>query len=125
MGAVTRLCFDTNILIDALKGIPMAWDEVHSAGERLVSILTSIELLAGANDEHEERSARQLLRVFRVVPVDDVVAQHAGRIRRTKRLKLPGAIVYATALAGGCQLTTRDTRDFSEDDPIIRVPYRL
>ncbi|MCC7089985.1 MAG: type II toxin-antitoxin system VapC family toxin [Chloroflexi bacterium] len=103
----------------------MAWEEVHSAEERLVSILTSIELLAGANDEEEERSARQLLRVFRVVPVDDVVAQHAGRIRRTKRLKLPGAIVYATALAGGCQLTTRDTRDFSEDDPIIRVPYRL
>lgn len=122
---MTRLCFDTNILIDALKGIPMAWDEIHGAEERLISILTRVEILAGAAGDAQERTARRLLRVFRVLPVDDPVAEHAAIVRRTRRLKLPDAIVYATALAEGCQLTTRDTKDFSEDDPIIRVPYRL
>jgi hypothetical protein len=121
---VTRRCYDTNILIDALKGIPMAWEELRGAEERIISMLTRIELLAGASEYTEEQAARRLLRIFRVLPVD-ALCEHAVLVRRTRRLKLPDAIAYATAMAAGCQLSTRDTKDFSEDDPIIRVPYRL
>lgn len=122
---MTRRCYDTNILIDALKGIPMAWEELRGAEERIISMLTRIELLAGASEYTEEQAARRLLRIFRVLPVDEPLCEHAVLVRRTRRLKLPDAIAYATAMAAGCQLSTRDTKDFSEDDPIIRVPYRL
>ena len=39
--------------------------------------------------------------------------------------KLPDALILATARDREITLLTRNTKDFPEDDPNIRVPYRL
>jgi predicted nucleic acid-binding protein len=41
------------------------------------------------------------------------------------RLRLPDAIILATAQVEGCNLLTRNTRDFSPSWPEIRVPYSI
>jgi predicted nucleic acid-binding protein len=41
------------------------------------------------------------------------------------RLKLPDAVILATAEESGCILVTRKTRDFPANDPRIRFPYRI
>ncbi len=60
---------------------------------------------------------------FTVVEVDDSVASQTVTIRRTSRLKLPDAIILATARVHGLLLVTRNHRDFPRGEPDIHIPY--
>jgi hypothetical protein len=40
-------------------------------------------------------------------------------------LKIPDAIIWASAEEEGCLFVTRNTKDFPADHPGIRFPYRL
>jgi len=62
---------------------------------------------------------------FDVLGVPEAIAMRAVQVRQVRRLKLPDAIVLATAMEWGCQLVTRNTKDFPAGDPDIRVPYTL
>jgi predicted nucleic acid-binding protein len=50
------------------------------------------------------------------------IAERAVRLRRTMRLKLPDAIIEATALTSGRTLVTHNTRDFPADGEAILIP---
>jgi predicted nucleic acid-binding protein len=120
-----HLLFDSNIIIDALNGYAEAAEEIRSATRRSTSIVCWIEVLAGCPTPEAERLARSLLEKFEVLDVDRPIAEQAMTIRRTLSLKLPDALVLATARALGVQLSTRNTKDFPAADPTIRVPYQL
>jgi len=120
-----NLLFDSNILIDTLNGFPEGAAELRSAEVRYVSIISWIEVLAGCPTVATERVGRSLLGTLHLLPVSQEVAERAVAIRRTTRLKLPDAIIWATALEHGLQLSTRNTKDFSPADPTIRIPYEL
>lgn len=53
------------------------------------------------------------------------IAEIAVKERKKQRLKLPDAMILATADAEGCILVTRNTRDFDSNDPQVRFPYTL
>jgi predicted nucleic acid-binding protein len=40
-------------------------------------------------------------------------------------MKLPDAVIWASALSNGLLLITRDAKDFMTEDPGVRVPYNL
>lgn len=117
------MLFDTNILIDYLNGVEAARTEIDRSEERLVSIITWMEVLAGARDEAEEDVIDMFLRDFRVIDVTRKVAREAVEIRRSRRIRLPDAIVWAAARHESALLVTRNTKDFPKDDPGLRVPY--
>lgn len=117
--------FDTNILIDQLNGVIVAADEIDQYVKPAISIVTWIEVLAGANSELEDAIIRHLLKDFTILPLTTDIAERAAQIRRTTSLELPDAVILATAEVHGCPLITRNTRDFSASDPRVRVPYRL
>jgi predicted nucleic acid-binding protein len=48
-----------------------------------------------------------------VLPLDEPVIQQTIRLRQQHRVKLPDAIIAATALVHGLPLLTRNTADFS------------
>ena len=118
-----KALFDTNILIDYLNGVEPARAEIERPGERLVSIVTWMEVLAGARDEAEKDVIDMFLRDFRVVDLTRRVAREAVEIRRSRRIRLPDAIVWAAARTESALLVTRNTKDFPGDDPGLRVPY--
>ena len=48
-----KAVFDTNILIDYLNGIQQAKKEIDLYSHRLISSITWMEVLIGANEENE------------------------------------------------------------------------
>jgi hypothetical protein len=83
-----------------------------------------MEVMAGA-DQSNEGETRAFLLNFITTPVSQQVAEHAVAIRRARGIKLPDAIIQATAESEGRILLTRNTRDFPANTPGIHVPYTL
>lgn len=114
--------FDTNILIDYLNAAPQAEAEYVRYGDRAVSIVTWIEVLVGTTPA-KEAATRRFLERFELIDLDDDVAEKAVLLRRTHRLKLPDAVIWASAQVRGLLLITRNTKDYPKGDPGIRMPY--
>jgi predicted nucleic acid-binding protein len=115
--------FDTNILIDYLNGVEDAQAELARYQKRLISIVTWMEVLAGAHDEAEQDVVHMFLRDFRIVEITRLLARDAVDIRRTRRCRLPDALIWASARSESALFVTRNTKDFPKDDPGVRVPY--
>ena len=119
-----KALFDTNILVDYLSGIEASKKEVERYDERLVSIITWMEVLVGAADEAETDVLEMFLRDFRVVDLTRKIAREAVDMRHSRRrMRLPDAIIWATARVESALLITRNTKDFPADTPGVRVPY--
>jgi len=84
-----------------------------------------MEVMAGASGERKADAVRGLLEAFTLMPIDGAVAEEAVRLRRERRLKLPDAIIFATARVHRLELATRNTRDFPSGERGVVVPYEL
>lgn len=118
-----KALFDTNILIDYLNGIDAAKTELDRYRERLICIVTWMEVVAGGRTVAENDVIEMFLRDFRIVEITRGVAREAVEVRRTHRIRLPDALVWAAARAEAALLVTRNIKDFPRDDPGVRVPY--
>lgn len=116
--------FDTNILIDHLNAVPQARAEIERFDDRAISIVTWMEVMVGADAEVAD-ATRRFLGGFSIVELDAAVAERAVGLRRRHRIKLPDAVIWASAQVAGRLLVTRNTRDFPKDDPGVREPYAL
>ena len=121
---MVKALFDTNVLVDHLRGIPAARDELARYQDKAISVITWMEVLVGAAPQ-AATATRRWLDGFTLIGVDGPVAERAVSLRKAHRIKLPDAIVWASAQVHGMLLVTRDTRDFPSDDPGIRVPYAV
>jgi predicted nucleic acid-binding protein len=69
---------------------------------------------------------RSLLSAFMIDEVDEAIAARAAMLRNERRsLKLPDAVILASAQVRGRILVTRNIKDFPANMPGIRVPYTL
>lgn len=117
--------FDTNIVIDALRGIENARAELRRAKRPWISRIVWIEVMSKLTPE-TARDVELFLTGFAVDEVDAEIADRAAALRRERpSLKLPDAIILSTAQVRGRILVTRNTRDFPAQTPGIRVPYIL
>jgi len=123
MGSMKAL-FDTNILIDYLNGIEAAREEIERYERPLISPITWMEVMVGAQKD-EEQPIRGFLQRFSQVPLDTTVAERAVAIRRIQRMRLPDAIIWGSAQSQDALLVTRNTRGFPADAPDVRIPYQL
>jgi len=116
--------FDTNIVIDALNGVAEADDEYSRYERVLISRVTWMEVLIGA--EGDDAELRDFLEThFEIIPLDLAVADTAVQLRREHRIRLPDAIIWATARVNEAVLVTRNTKDFNPSWDGIRLPYTL
>jgi predicted nucleic acid-binding protein len=120
---MVKALFDTNILIDYLNAVAEARDELLRYEQRSISIITWMEVLIGARPEHAA-ATRGFLNSFDVIALDGSIAESAVAFRQKHRIKLPDAIIWASADVHAMLLVTRNTKDFPADDPGIRVPYK-
>jgi predicted nucleic acid-binding protein len=107
-GIVADILVDTNMFIDHLRGAR----ELRASRHRLhYSVITRAELFAGSTGND---LAARLLAPFREIPVDRSIAERAGRIRRKSGLRMPDALIAATALEGNLGLATRNKKHFEQ-----------
>ena len=125
MGKPVKAVFDTNILVDYLNGVEAAKDELARYSTRLISVITFIEVMVGCKDAEEEKAVRGFLATLDVLDVSAEIAEEAVSLRQRFRLKIPDAIVYATARTQGCILVSRNTKELKQDWPDVRIPYRV
>jgi predicted nucleic acid-binding protein len=79
--------------------------------------------MIGAETDAERFAAETLFESMRRIELSADIARRAVDLRRQLKIRVPDAIVLATADREGCILVTRNTKDFSQTDPRIRVPY--
>jgi predicted nucleic acid-binding protein len=102
---VAELLVDTDVCIDHLEGVR----RLPRRGRPGYSVITRAELLAG-RPEHEP-AVRRLLAGMDELVVDRRVADRAGEIRRLG-VRMPDALIAATALVHQLTLVTRNVGDF-------------
>ncbi len=120
-----KAVFDSDILIDYLQGSPKAKSEINRYSQPLYSIVSWMEVMCGADTDEEKEAAETLFRSLGEIALSPAVAKKAVEERKKLGLKLPDAIILATADCEGCILVTRNTKDFDKRDPRVRFPYSL
>lgn len=109
------LLVDTDVFVDHLRGAV----ELRPGRHRLnYSVITRAELFAG-NSATDLVS--RLLAPFRELSVDRSIVERAGRIARESGVRLPDALIAATALEHSLAIATRNRKHF---EPIRGVRIR-
>ena len=110
---------DTNVLIyylaDAIPKEELPKVEEIFRKSFNVSIITKIEFLGwkGHTPEGFEKS-KEFISFARVMPLTDEIADVAIELRRKVSIKLPDAVIAATALQHDLTLVTRNVKDFEK-----------
>ena len=118
------LLLDTNILIDVLRGeaVALAWLEQQQSPQ--ISVITWIEVLVGCRDAETE-AVQAWLEAFPRLPLDDASSRAAVRLRQQHGMKMPDAIILATARCADLTLATRNSRDFPLTMGGVLHPYMI
>ena len=111
MGA--RFLIDTNVLIGAqMSALPEnALGKLAAIvnSDFTVSFISYIEYL-GYNDSTSEMA--EFISLADVIKINTDIIQQTIQLRKQYRIKLPDAIIAATALVEGRTILTRNTADF-------------
>lgn len=119
-----KALFDTNILIDYLQGIEKAKIEIELYEKRFISIITRMEVLIGTPTIYM-KDTEGFLNNFTMIELNKEVAEIAIKLHKKTRIKLPDAIIWATAKHVSSILVTRNAKDFSSQAADIKIPYYL
>lgn len=108
---------DTNAVIELIAGkLPAAgeaWVEgILVTEEVYLSIINKIELLGFNGPTKEMEALTAFVNAVTVLSLSDEVAEKTIWVRKQKRIKLPDAIIAATALVHDLIVITRNTKDF-------------
>lgn len=120
-----KALFDTNIIIDYLGGEEKSLNEIEIYQERYISIITYMEVLVGINNSEEFYNVKEYLLSLNIVHIDQSISDMAIEVRKKYKLKIPDALIMASAQKIGAILVTRNSKDFDTSIPIVRIPYQL
>lgn len=111
-----RYLLDTNIVIEGVAGSDPAVKALQTAVESEwvgYSAITRLELFGYPDlTTEEERALSVTIEQFEDVAVTHSIIDHAIQLRRTNRIKVPDAIIAATAVVMDAALITRNENDF-------------
>jgi predicted nucleic acid-binding protein len=105
-----RFLLDTNIILYILRGNTGLVDLLNG-NDLYISVITEMELLSyGDITEAERKQIQDLIQDIEVIHFDDDIKELAIAYRVTYRLKLPDAIIAASASIHNLVLVSADKK---------------
>lgn len=120
---------DTNVGIDLLDGhLPnnaAIWLDNHIfTGNIAISVINKIELLGFNLSPLSYQNLQNLVNTVQVLSLSDAIVSETIALRKLKKIKLPDAIIAATALVHNLTLISRNKTDFKNIPNLICLdPY--
>jgi predicted nucleic acid-binding protein len=113
---------DSNVIIDASKGILSIEDLINQYDYLYTSIISYVETLGYRfDDESEKALVLQILGQLQIIDLNQQIADIAIEYRQRRKIKLPDALVLATAKHIQAVLLTSDVADFKNVDPSVKI----
>lgn len=117
--------FDTNILIDLFSGRREAKQALDAwPPQNAISLITWMEVMVSAKKYNQEHRTRVAMSAFNIIGVSQDIAERSVALRQEYGMKLPDAIILATAQVHRLELVTRNIKDFT-GIPGVVTPYEL
>ena len=120
------MIFDTNVLIYLSKFISKPEQILND--ETAISIVTKIEVLGFQfKNADEHQLLLDICNEIKIIPLTDAIAEETINLRQNYRIKLPDAVIYATALIENVPLLTNNIKDFKFIDRNVKLidPFDL
>ena len=123
-----RYLLDTNAVIQLLAGNPSLIKMVEDSDFLAISVISKLEFLSYPDLTEDEKNAfselLEDLTVFDLMASDSALMQEAVAMRIDGGLKLPDAVIAATALVNGCEVITNDAH-FAQQKRVQARTYDL
>ena len=120
----TRALLDSNAIIYATKRIIDAGKLLSEYDIYFVSISSFIEVYCYEfPDATEKEIADEIFRNLEIIDLDNSIAQRSIVYRKNpiKKIKLPDAVILATAQSLGAALITNNQADFEKVDSSVNL----
>ena len=121
-----KYLIDTNVLIDAQmnrlpkKGLNFLAQSIND--DFIISFITLIEYLGYKNIS---KSSEEFIKLADVIEIDKPIIRSCIDLRKNHKIKLPDAIIAATALTRNLILVTNNERDFVHIQNLLIVNPHL
>ncbi|AEF83336.1 type II toxin-antitoxin system VapC family toxin [Leadbettera azotonutricia] len=108
--AKARFTPDSSILISHInKALDLSFLDAQGESDQYASIIASIEVLSKPNMlQEEQKEVEDFLARFVEIPITDPIKYETIAIRRSTKLKLPDAVIAATAVILNATLLSND-----------------
>jgi len=112
-GSVNKFLIDTNIIIYSLQGKLDLSDLFKTEDDLYISSITYIEALGyHFQNQSDENEMVEICDMFERLFLTEKVEKQTILIRKTNKIKLPDAIIAATAMVHYLTLVTCNNDDF-------------
>ena len=113
------LIFDTDILIDVLRGDVDAIQYLQTQSQQTqvaISAVTQMELVVGCRNKNELQSLRNFLQNFLLLKITETISDRSVQLLEQYRLShgllIADGLIAATALEYNQPFVTKNQRDF-------------
>lgn len=120
----TKAILDSNTIIFATKGTIDVVEMLSRYDEFYASVITFIEVYGFEfNNQFEKDVADEIFANLEIIEVNQDIADQAiiYRKNKTKKIKLPDAVILASAKYVNADLLTDDWDDFQNIDSTVNV----
>jgi predicted nucleic acid-binding protein len=118
---------DTDILIDAARGLSHAIEFLESLESRAISVVTQMELIVGCRNKAELQNLNLFLNRFDLLKitsaVSDISVELISQYYLSHGLLIADSLIAATAIAYAQPLVTKNQRDFRFISGLDLLPY--
>lgn len=113
---------DTNIIIYLSRRELELDTFVTDRSHLYISVITYMEALGFQfRSKQEEQTVRAICNQFETISLNDDIVEKVITIKQNKKIKLPDAIIAATAIYSKLDLITANVDDFKNIDDSLRV----
>lgn len=127
---VQRILVDTDVLIDAGRGVETAIIQIENADQTstlAISTVTQMELIVGCRNRVELQTLERFLKRFETIRLSELISDKAVDLLRDYRLShgllIADALIAATAIVIGSPFLSKNQRDYRFIQSLNLLPY--